>query len=148
MYADFESPDEPVRPRTANSVKYISQRRPRSISVSATVPAKVRRPVSAKPQDTPTYQPYPTCDVPHLTKTPWELERHKKASTWKRSTPTQHFPANVFKKLPREIYNCILAQLEHLHLRDDQACLPCYLKDLYSLSRTSRAWDKAARSIM
>lgn len=47
-------------------------------------------------------------------------------------------------ELPREIYDCIVSQLEHIHLQQDQGCPTCYLHDLYSLSLASRAWDKAA----
>ncbi|KAF1365330.1 hypothetical protein EJ07DRAFT_75800, partial [Lizonia empirigonia] len=50
----------------------------------------------------------------------------------------------IFKRLPREVYECIVAQLDQVHLQDDQACQPCYLRDLHSLALTSRAWDRAA----
>lgn len=83
-------------------------------------------------------------DIPHLTKTPWEVERYKRNSAWKRSAPETELPARAFKHLPREVYDCIVAQLEQIHLQKDQACPSCYLKDLYSLALTSRAWDKAA----
>lgn len=82
-------------------------------------------------------------DIPHLTKTPWEVGRYKKNSTWRRSTQKREFPAHIFEKLPREIYECIVTQLEKIHLHRDQACPSCYLRDLHSLSLTSRAWDKA-----
>ncbi|KAF2788635.1 hypothetical protein K505DRAFT_341931 [Melanomma pulvis-pyrius CBS 109.77] len=81
-------------------------------------------------------------DVPHLTQTPWERERYKKNSAWRRSKPAYVFPAHIFKRLPREVYNCIVEQLAQLHFEQDQAC-PCYLKDLYNLSLTSRTWDRA-----
>ncbi|KAF2473485.1 uncharacterized protein BDR25DRAFT_341529 [Lindgomyces ingoldianus] len=83
-------------------------------------------------------------EIPRLTKTPWELERNKKNPVWRRSRPEYLFPAHVFKKLPREVYDCILEQLECLHFGQNQACSSCYLKDLYNLSLTSRAWDRAA----
>lgn len=86
----------------------------------------------------------PGCDVPHLTKTPWEVERYKGNSTWRRSGPEVNYPAHVLKKLPKEVYSCIVAQLEQIHLQQDQTCPPCYLRDLHSLSLTSRAWDRAA----
>jgi hypothetical protein len=83
-------------------------------------------------------------DVPHLTRTPWEVERYKKNSTWRRSGPDKEFPSHIFKNLPREIYECIVGHLERIHLQHDQACPSCYLRDLCSLSLTSRAWDRAA----
>ncbi|CAO2647905.1 Nn.00g088270.m01.CDS01 [Neocucurbitaria sp. VM-36] len=92
--------------------------------------------------------PYPEWDIPHLTKTPWELERHKKNSTWRRSKPSYQLPAHIFKILPKEVYDCIVVQLAQIHLGQDQACSSCYLKDLYNLSLTSRMWDKAATAQM
>ncbi|KAB2577132.1 uncharacterized protein LTHEOB_362 [Lasiodiplodia theobromae] len=53
----------------------------------------------------------------------------------------------IFQILPREVYACILQQLEVLHFGNDaQSCTTCYLRDLYNLALTSRAWDKAARN--
>ncbi|KAF1836229.1 hypothetical protein BDW02DRAFT_494125 [Decorospora gaudefroyi] len=86
--------------------------------------------------------------VPRSTKTPWELERSKKISSWRRRKPVYVFPAHIFKDLPREVYDCIVAQLEQIHLGLDQACPSCYLRDLRSLSLTSRTWDKAASAAM
>jgi hypothetical protein len=55
-------------------------------------------------------------------------------------------PPPVFRKLPSEIYECILQQLKIIHLdRHLQSCSVCYLRDLYSLALTSRTWDKAVR---
>ncbi|KAF2687225.1 hypothetical protein K458DRAFT_386050 [Lentithecium fluviatile CBS 122367] len=82
--------------------------------------------------------------VPHLTRTPWELERYKRHSVWKRTTKEYVYPPQTFKKLPREVYDCVVEHLEQLHLGQDQSCSSCYLKDLYHLSLTSRAWDRAA----
>lgn len=82
-------------------------------------------------------------DVPRLTKTPWEEGRHKRNSTLRQSKTETQFPARIFQQLPREIYNCIVVQLEALHLQLNQACSACYLRDLHSLSLTSRAWDRA-----
>lgn len=86
---------------------------------------------------------YECYDVPHLIKTPWELERRKRNSAWRRTKTENPFPARMFKNLPREVYDCIVEQVQKLHLGQDQPCPPCYLKDLYNLSLTSRAWDKA-----
>lgn len=79
-----------------------------------------------------------------MTKTPWELERHKKRVAAKRSHPPYKFPAHFFEKLPKQVYDCIVVQLEQIHLRKDHACPSCYLRDFHSLVLTSRAWDKAA----
>lgn len=88
-------------------------------------------------------------DIPHLTKTPWEADRHKKRASWRKSVKVEHqFPAQIFKNLPREVYDCILAQLEQIHLGQDQPCPNCYLADLANLSLVNRAWDKATTSPM
>lgn len=55
-------------------------------------------------------------------------------------------PLPMFKRLPPEIYGCILEQLKVLHSSPtSQSCATCYLRDLYSLALVSRAWDRAAR---
>jgi hypothetical protein len=80
---------------------------------------------------------YPDWQEPRLTKTPWELERHKKHGR-KKSLGIQS-PAKVFKNIPREVYACIVTQLEHVHLGRDTACSACYLGELHSISLVSRA---------
>jgi hypothetical protein len=85
-------------------------------------------------------------DTPHLTKTPWELGRHKKQKSLK--IVDFQIPTKIFKTLPKEVYSCIIAHLEQIHLHREQACPACYLKDLHSLSLVSRAWDKATRAQM
>ncbi|KAH7400865.1 hypothetical protein DE146DRAFT_612508 [Phaeosphaeria sp. MPI-PUGE-AT-0046c] len=99
-------------------------------------PRSVIRPT--RPIDT---SRYPGWDEPHLTKTPWELERHKKQRHAKVSQPT--VPARIFKDLPTTIYECIIAQLEQIYLCQEQPCPACYLGDLHTLSLVSRAWNKA-----
>ncbi|KAF2500257.1 hypothetical protein BU16DRAFT_241425 [Lophium mytilinum] len=87
--------------------------------------------------------------IPTITKTPWELDRYKRPSTTQRSKPTEGTsPAtNSFEKLPREIYDCILQELELLHFQPGKhVCPSCYLRDVSNLALTSRAWDKAARA--
>ncbi|KAJ8114193.1 hypothetical protein OPT61_g3873 [Boeremia exigua] len=118
---------------------------PRSLSIYTSVPSagsvassRASRPGSSGSSKLECY------NVPHLTKTPWEVERYKKNSTWRRSGPEKEFPVRVFKNLPREVYDCIVAQLEEIHLQQEQACPSCYLKDLHSLSLTNRNWDRAA----
>lgn len=87
--------------------------------------------------------PHEDLETPHLTKTPWELERHKKQSLWRRSKVAYQFPTFYFKNLPKEVYDCLVTQLEQIYLRDERACPSCHLRDLYNLSLVSRAWDKA-----
>ena len=85
-----------------------------------------------------------TYEIPHLTKTPWELERRRRNSTWRRTRTVVSIPTKAFKNLPREVYDCIIVQLERLHFVGSHSCTSCYLNDLYSLCLTSRAWDRAA----
>ncbi|KAF2444847.1 hypothetical protein P171DRAFT_412723 [Karstenula rhodostoma CBS 690.94] len=87
---------------------------------------------------------YDTYEIPRLTRTPWEVERYKRNSVWKRTPHEAQLPHHVSKNLPREVYDCILEWLERQHFRGNQYCPPCYLRDLCSLSLTSRAWDRAA----
>ncbi|OAL00591.1 hypothetical protein IQ06DRAFT_222192 [Phaeosphaeriaceae sp. SRC1lsM3a] len=98
-------------------------------------PRPVIRPT--KPIDT---SRYPGWDEPHLTRTPWELERHKRRQSKVSQPPV---PAKIFKDLPRTVYDCIVTQLEQIHLNQEQACPACYLGDLHSLALVSRAWNKA-----
>ncbi|KAI9778906.1 MAG: hypothetical protein M1835_004818 [Candelina submexicana] len=53
----------------------------------------------------------------------------------------------VFKRLPQEIYDCVLQHLRVVHLDPlSPSCATCYLRDLYSLALTSRLWDRAVRA--
>lgn len=53
----------------------------------------------------------------------------------------------VFKRLPQEVYDTILNQLELLHTGShQQGCLTCFQRDLHALSLTSRVWEKAVRA--
>ncbi|KAH6545739.1 hypothetical protein HBI81_008770 [Parastagonospora nodorum] len=80
-------------------------------------------------------------ETPHITKTSWwGLERHRRQRP---ETAKSRLPANMFRHLPREIYDCIIAQLEIIHLDQERPCSACNLRDLHSLSLVSRAWDKA-----
>ena len=55
-------------------------------------------------------------------------------------------PPPIFKRLPLEIYGCILQQLKSVHQEQYiQSCATCHLRDLYNLALTSRAWDRAVR---
>ncbi|KMU71792.1 hypothetical protein CISG_00102 [Coccidioides immitis RMSCC 3703] len=55
-------------------------------------------------------------------------------------TPSPTFP----KHLPQEVYECIVLQLQLLH-NHGEGCITCFVRDLYSLSLTSRAWERAVR---
>ncbi|MCJ1282544.1 hypothetical protein MMC26_001867 [Xylographa opegraphella] len=62
-----------------------------------------------------------------------------------RSRSTQP-PPPVFKRLPLEIYDCILQQLRNIHTEPYiQSCATCYLRDLYNLALVSRTWDRAVQ---
>ena len=89
---------------------------------------------------------YDSVEVPRLVRTPWELERYKRnsdRSSWRRSTMEPALSPHIFKRLPREVYDCVIEKLEQLHLDQDASCASCFMKDLYSLSLTSRVWDRA-----
>ncbi|KAE8837237.1 hypothetical protein PTNB73_08140 [Pyrenophora teres f. teres] len=89
------------------------------------------------------------------TKTSGENERTRTSSIWrKRTISTSNANSSspslvkMINRLPREVYDCIVAQLEHIHLDNDQPCPSCYLRDLNSLARTNRVWHKAANTAM
>jgi hypothetical protein len=107
---------------------------------------------------------YRFSSAPKLVKTPWEADRSKRAFSrqWRQEREPQDEPgtlqrsleggrkpslsAGVFKRLPREVYDCILRQLEALHFEQREgACLSCYLADVMSLCLTSKAWEPRAR---
>lgn len=55
-------------------------------------------------------------------------------------------PLLCSRSLPQEVYDCILSHLQCSHLAPHcQGCITCYMRDLYSLALTSRAWEKAVR---
>ena len=54
---------------------------------------------------------------------------------------------SVFKRLPQEVYDVILDQLQYLHTGPNQTgCLTCFQRDLHALSLTCRSWEKAVRA--
>ncbi|PWY76286.1 hypothetical protein BO70DRAFT_398155 [Aspergillus heteromorphus CBS 117.55] len=54
---------------------------------------------------------------------------------------------SVFKRIPQEVYDVILDQLQDLHTGPNQTgCLTCFQRDLHSLSLTCRPWEKAVRA--
>jgi hypothetical protein len=53
----------------------------------------------------------------------------------------------VFKRLPQEVYDGILNQLQILHTGPNQSgCLTCFQRDLYALSLTCRVWERVVRA--
>lgn len=51
------------------------------------------------------------------------------------------------KRLPPNVYDCILTQLQSSHEGSYQSgCVTCFQRDLHALSLTSRAWERAVRS--
>jgi hypothetical protein len=102
---------------------------------------------------------YRFSSAPKLVKTPWEADRSKRAFSrqWAQDRESQDglraltgrkpsLSAGVFKRLPREVYDCILRQLELLHFAQPEgACLSCHLADMVSLCLTSKAWEPRAR---
>jgi hypothetical protein len=86
--------------------------------------------------------------VPKLIRTPWEADRSKRSysSTRKRPSTAASLPARIFRDLPVEIYDCILAQLEQSYFCESVGtCTACYMKDLSSLALTSRTWERSAQ---
>ena len=60
------------------------------------------------------------------------------------STPARHSWYNdLYRKLPSEVISCIVGHLETLHGQTHKA--NGYVKDLHSLSLTSRSWDRHVR---
>lgn len=67
---------------------------------------------------------------------------------FKNATPsTKPNTDPVFRRLPQEVYDRILNQLEVEHTGPQKSgCLTCFQRDLHALSLTSRAWEKAVRN--
>ena len=52
----------------------------------------------------------------------------------------------VQRRIPQEVIDVILENLEHLHKDPHQTgCTTCYQRDLHALSLTCRSWEKAVR---
>lgn len=86
-------------------------------------------------------------DVPKLVKTPWEAERSSKSYVPRTRRPASRtFPSRFFERLPEEVYQCIVARLEGSYFGDKfGTCTTCYMKDLHSLTLTSRDWERSSR---
>ncbi|KAJ6093025.1 hypothetical protein N7486_008314 [Penicillium sp. IBT 16267x] len=53
----------------------------------------------------------------------------------------------VQRRVPREVYDVIIDNLESLHKAPHQTgCTTCYQRDLHALSLTCRSWEKAVRA--
>ncbi|KAF2028012.1 hypothetical protein EK21DRAFT_114216 [Setomelanomma holmii] len=140
---------EPTRVKTTKSADKRQTAKPFSLSITTTLRSRDEPAIKSGITDGGASTTYTAWNVPHLTKTPWELERNKKYSSWRKSKIEEYrLPAHFFQKLPKAVYECIIAQLEHIHLRHDHACASCYLRDLYNLSLVSRAWDKLTTTPM
>ncbi|PLB36575.1 uncharacterized protein BDW47DRAFT_108457 [Aspergillus candidus] len=54
---------------------------------------------------------------------------------------------SIFKRVPQEVYENIIDQLEILHTGSCQSgCVTCFQRDLHALSLTCRPWEKAVRA--
>ncbi|KAF2210642.1 hypothetical protein CERZMDRAFT_45065 [Cercospora zeae-maydis SCOH1-5] len=84
--------------------------------------------------------------VPKLTRTPWELDRGRPGSRWSRGTDrTSNMPRRAFGELPREIYQCVLDNLEAVHTQQDTMDVLSLRKDLRSLCLVDKKWQSIAR---
>ncbi|KAE9987893.1 hypothetical protein EG328_001320 [Venturia inaequalis] len=86
-------------------------------------------------------------DTPKLVKTPWETKGSIKSNVPRSRRPaSRSIPSRSFEKLPEEVYQFIIAQLEESYFSDKfGTCTTCYMKDLHSLTLTSRGWERASR---
>lgn len=89
-------------------------------------------------------QSYSDLVVRNSIKSSGEFPRQKKTIARNSLKPQHRSRVSLFNRLPREIYDCIIAQLEQVYLGQGQECPSCYLKDLHSLSLTSQSWYRAA----
>ncbi|OLN88814.1 hypothetical protein CCHL11_01927 [Colletotrichum chlorophyti] len=56
-------------------------------------------------------------------------------------------PGEIFAKLPGEVLELILDELKKMHLeKGSDSCATCWMRDLCSISLTSRKWCKFARA--
>ena len=83
---------------------------------------------------------------PTLTRTPWELDRGRPGSRWSRSIDrTSNQPRKIFVQLPREIYQCVLDNLEAVHSVQGTVDVLALRKDLRSLCLVDKKWQHIAR---
>ena len=87
-------------------------------------------------------------DVPHLTQTPWELQRTRRPpSQLSRNGIAQcrRLPTRHFEQLPRELYECIVNHLKSLHHVGPDLDVVSRNNDLRSLLLTDKRWHRVAR---
>lgn len=83
---------------------------------------------------------------PTLTRTPWELDRGRPDSRWSRSIDRiSNQPRTIFVQLPREIYQCVLDNLEAVHSQWGTVDVLELRKDLRSLCLVDKKWQHIAR---
>ena len=103
-----------------------------------------RRPSVASQSSISTFTSHET--PPTLIKTPWEAERAKNPRQTRRKLSLS---TRFFQLMPPEIYDCILRQLEVVHLDSSlTSCGTCFIKDLCSLALASKSWSRPVRSRM
>jgi hypothetical protein len=74
---------------------------------------------------------------------PHSPRRYQRPELLKRTRPT---PDERFQAIPGEILRIILSRLKSLHLGPgSDSCATCWMRDVCSLSLTSRKWSKHAR---
>ncbi|KAG9379789.1 hypothetical protein A1F94_010145 [Pyrenophora tritici-repentis] len=152
-------PNTPVSP----SITHSRTSKPLPITpVSVSDPPATTQTLNPPPNTPVSVKSFPDSRSEHIdsivalpTKKSWENERPRRGSIWrKRTTSTSNSNSSsrssvkIANSLPREVYDCIVAQLEQIHMDNDQACPSCYLRDLNSLARTNRVWHKAANTAM
>ncbi|KAI5360597.1 putative leucine-rich repeat domain superfamily [Septoria linicola] len=87
--------------------------------------------------------------APTLTRTPWEIDRGRPGSRWSRSTDrTQNQPRKIFVQLPREIYQCVLDNLEASHTQHETLDVLALRRDLRSLCLVDKRWSGIAKEHM
>ena len=64
---------------------------------------------------------------------------------FKNPSPPPKLVEPPFARTPPRVFDCILDQLQALHTAYQSGCETCFQRDLYSLTLTSRAWERAAR---
>ena len=79
-----------------------------------------------------------------MTRTPWEVERHKRHPQAQRSRHDRstHLPAHVFEQLPHEIYSCILGHLEATYANGPTIDVSGRKAALRTICLTSKRWAK------
>ena len=77
---------------------------------------------------------------------PHSPRRYQRPELLKRTRPT---PDERFLAIPGEILRIILSRLKSLHLGPgSDSCATCWMRDVCSLSLTSRKWSKHARTAL